>query len=393
MKRIFNKKNIVIITLFIVYFISLKFLPINIYDYFNLLPLRLFCLSPLYFPLYYFIDRIKIYKYERTISKDEIKIEYYRDIINNISPAVLNLIYKGRYRFYRSFKLNLLYLKHKGAIEIENKEIYPNSDFRYSLNMDENLRYTVDNYYSLSKIDLTRKYNLPFATSDDISERDIFRNKVYEDAYCRGLVEERNFSLNPFDNLLSLFLVLNVFLAPLYVENYDVESFFGGITIAIVILLFKYASYRFNKYQKTIDGCILCAKLKALKRFLRRFSNMKDKKLEEIKLWDDYIIYSAMFNNFSNLNKELGLFYEEIRIKINDYKINLALICFIVSTILVFLVYFLPGLGVLYIYLFLPCFILSCKEIKSSNWKWAVLSIIMCIIGYIEIIILSSRVM
>ena len=51
-------------------------------------------------------------------------------------------------------------------------------------------------------------------------------------------------------------------------------------------------------------------KLDGLKLFMEHFSNMKNKKAEQLVLWEDYLIYSVMFNINSEIQDEYSKYFE-----------------------------------------------------------------------------------
>ena len=62
------------------------------------------------------------------------------------------------------------------------------------------------------------------------------------------------------------------------------------------------------EYNLSDKGKDLYLKLQGLKRYIKDFSNLKDKDKEHLQLWDDYLIYSVMFG----LNKQIPDKYTKI---------------------------------------------------------------------------------
>ena len=59
-------------------------------------------------------------------------------------------------------------------------------------------------------------------------------------------------------------------------------------------------------------GIDLCVKMQSLKNFLSEFTDLGNKNINEIKLWDEYIIYSIILNIKGNINKEVDDLYNRI---------------------------------------------------------------------------------
>ena len=62
-------------------------------------------------------------------------------------------------------------------------------------------------------------------------------------------------------------------------------------------------------YIKTKQGKLLSDKLNGLKKFLIEYSIINERQIEEISVWDYYIIYAIIFDLKGNLDRDVDLLY------------------------------------------------------------------------------------
>lgn len=70
--------------------------------------------------------------------------------------------------------------------------------------------------------------------------------------------------------------------------------------------------FRNDYLTKTEKGREIYFKLRALKRYIHDFGNFNDKELEEIKLWDEWILYAIILEESNNLTDDLKKEYKSI---------------------------------------------------------------------------------
>ena len=67
----------------------------------------------------------------------------------------------------------------------------------------------------------------------------------------------------------------------------------------------------FDKLYKRNDTALdILSKLICIKKFLSEFSNLKDKSIKEIELWEDYMIYTLILDIDGNINKSVNYFID-----------------------------------------------------------------------------------
>ena len=102
-----------------------------------------------------------------------------------------------------------------------------------------------------------------------------------------------------------LFLVVLIIM-----EDYRIVEIFSTIfKYAIVALSILYeiatAYLIITNQQLTNEGKSLKTKLIGLKMFLADYSNMKEKELNEVRLWDEYIIYASILSQNKKIKRQI----------------------------------------------------------------------------------------
>ena len=218
---------------------------------------------------------------------------YYRDIIKDYSPAILSYIddYKLNSKDIISTILNL---KLKKYIDIkDNKFIIVNNDYS---KLENNEQYILNN--------INKNINIF-----------IFQNIVLEEAINKGLIESKINKSKIIKNIIiyTIIIVLSMCLT-FYLLSNNIGLIYFLLLILLTIIFPIYELYIIsiilsfikNRYVRTKKGKEINEKLEGLKNYLKDFSNLDEKDVEEIKLWEDYLIYSVLFNQNTNIINEIG---------------------------------------------------------------------------------------
>lgn len=104
------------------------------------------------------------------------------------------------------------------------------------------------------------------------------------------------------------FLMMFALVAPLILSSFQevvigiFEYVFLFIAIAFILIEFNII---INSNKLNENGKKLKSQLLGLKMFLNDYSNMKDKELNELNLWDEYLVYSVILNENKKVKKEV----------------------------------------------------------------------------------------
>ena len=264
--------------------------------------------APLYYLCNYLIERKKLKTIENELIIQKIEITYFREIIKNYSPAILSLIHDCRLFYNEDLIISILYLENKGYIKIENNKIYLTG--KDTSNLNDNLKYIIENYdVFLNKKRYIKEYGEKIKTKSYIFKKN-WKKVVGDEATKKELVIQRKESSMIARYLLSILLFMEGMF--FYAVPESLEMLLFAFFLSLLTFVLKKISFTWNQYPKTAKGYEIYAKLKGLENFIKDFSRLDEKQVEEIKLWDDYIIYALMFNNNSKLNKDSKRLYKQL---------------------------------------------------------------------------------
>ena len=244
---------------------------------------------------------IKRFKKDKLSSIDFKRYEnYYREILKNYSPAELSYI--------------------------DNFEILPENDIVATLlSLQLNKRINIDDSLSKTKtennieeISSNEKYVLDSIEDGKIKNlnESEFMAKVQKDAIKNGLLKEAKIEWKKFIRviILSIFLIaLMIFICTILFNDFvnnptnirDWKLFIMVFAILLIVYLpisigIYFSTYiiksKKNSYIRTTKGEAINEKLEGLKNYLKDFSLMNEKSEESLILWEDYLIYSVIFN-------------------------------------------------------------------------------------------------
>ena len=131
-----------------------------------------------------------------------------------------------------------------------------------------------------------------------------------EEAVSKGLVNER--SLGKFGKFSVILIYLFVFQSfySFVLGKYVLLVF--SIILALIIAIMTYWASDENKWVKTQKGFDLYTKVIGLRNYVNDYSLLSEREVKDVAIWEDYLIYSIIFNNFSKLNKDAFEFYKTI---------------------------------------------------------------------------------
>lgn len=251
---------------------------------------------------------IKRFKKDKLSEIDFKKYEaYYRDILKNYSPAELSYIDKFEILPQNDIAASLLSLELNNNIYLDNQiQINDTS----TENISSNEKYILD---SIEDGKITNLNETEFIT------------KVKEDAIRNGLLKESKIEWGKFTRVLILslsFMALMIFICITlftdFVSNPTNIADWKLFILMFAILLILYlpisigiyfntyiVKMKKNSYIRTKKGEELNENLEGLKNYLKDYSNIHEKDEKSLTLWEDYLIYSVIFNQNTKLIKNI----------------------------------------------------------------------------------------
>lgn len=247
-------------------------------------------------PIKYLKDKIYVKKIEKTYEVKD--IEYYRDIIKNVSPAILSFCYKNRISFSDELIALLLHLQMRKIINIKDNKII----FIGDVNL-----LTESEKFAIRHI---KKFNFKI-------------KKEYKRLLTKEMIKENYIiidkSKNIICNFLSFIMIWLIIYSLITICVYFNISKLGYTTIITYVLTFCILptfcifENKFNLIIKTKKSMELNAKLNGLKKFIKEFSILENSNINDISLYDEYIIYTLLFNLKGKLNNECKQLYRSIK--------------------------------------------------------------------------------
>lgn len=277
----------------------------------------LLCISlPIITLIYYFyINQKEVKKYEEAAEKEYQKNKnyiYYRDKIKGYSPGVLAYCYNKKYEFKKIFMATLLDLSLNNYIKFENNKIIVLNDDCSKLS--ENEKYILELIKNNSLIYL---YN-------NKKSRIYFKSLIEEEAINNFFEKIKNKKkYEDYYNKIFAIIFIGLFIFSIagcagatndgevgrYILLYALTFICGFIADRIFKKLY-------NKLYKRNNLAIdVSSKLTCIKKFINEFTNLKNKSIKEIELWEDYMIYVFILDIDGKINDSVNHF-------INDYIIN-----------------------------------------------------------------------
>lgn len=257
---------------------------------------------------------------KKYIRKEESKysittFQYYRDVLEDISPAMLSYIYKLKINYDDIVVATLLYLKEKEVIVIKNNQVsWKDEKLEKKIHYDKTLSYkdTGLRNHEILIID--------FATNK-ISFRE-FKNKIRKsiaiDLEKEGFIkvkEKDEFDLTEFMLLIILWIIMTLIIMLPIIFNLSKIGIFLLIAYVIAFLgipIYERISKRINPIARTLKALNMSAKLNGLKKFLKDFSIINNQFVKHIALYEEYILYAIILDYKGKLNDECKKIYKEI---------------------------------------------------------------------------------
>lgn len=264
--------------------------------------------------IFFIINKLKIKLsikniHEKENNQNKINFEYYRDLLEEYSPGILAFCYNKNLEYEDVIISTLLSFDNKYIkLDMKNKNIYilPNKTYE---KLKEYENYLLEN---ISKISENVKFEDLKKIINDTYFKSNFLNLIKEDcknsSYFKTIYHK--------SNLLTFTLFISFIMFIISTLLYSMELlykdiiFVGILNITIIIILMFLQ--RKNSYMKTNKGYEINLKLNGLKNYLLDFSNITNRNINEIKIWDYYIIYTIILDLKGNLDKEVSELYKDI---------------------------------------------------------------------------------
>lgn len=198
-------------------------------------------------------------------------------------------------------------LELKGKIKIEEKITILNSDYK---DLEQN------EIYVLNAVKNCKLKKFDF---------DEYKKVVCEDSLNNNLLKKKGNRSKYITVFFLITIVITIilfyysFIKMMIISNsnsIEIVDFILPIVAMVIVSMcpvfllayvFFYHKFQVNDpYIRNSEGKSLYIKLNGLKNFLTDFSNIKNKSKEELILWEDYLIYSVLFDLNTKLTDDIN---------------------------------------------------------------------------------------
>ena len=238
------------------------------------------------------------------------KYEYYRDVVGNIPPSILSVIYNRNINISDVIVASFIFLQEHNLLKVNNNKIFRTSNESGYLHENIMISYL----------------------TGDIKEEEF--NNIYEDTLMKDLIKDgylysvskkdkEEINMTDFMEIVVIWLILTLLIfmpAIIPLCNIGILLFFSYVFAFVGIPIYKLISKTINPIVRTEKALELNSKLNGLKKFLTDFTIINDRSVSEVKLYEDYILYAIIFNMKGNLNDECNSIYKNIIGYINNSK-------------------------------------------------------------------------
>lgn len=218
--------------------------------------------------------------------------EYYREILKNESPAILSYCYNKKINVEDEVVATLLNLKRKNIIEINDNVLTIVGDIN-SLNNHE--KYILNNFKRIDKKEF--KYQL----LKDLMTQRYVRKRDKKDVDIVSIME--------IFMIWMIFYILMTILIFMNSTSLGILEFIAYFLTFAGIPIYKFIQSKINPVTRTIKALELGGKLSGLKKYIQDYSNIKNTGIENINLFDEYVIYAIIFDIKGKLNDDCKNIY------------------------------------------------------------------------------------
>jgi len=267
-------------------------------------------------------------------------IEYYRDTLEGISPALVSLLMDLKIEDKKDISAMLLRLYNKQAIEFKGEGIVVNTSYDPADDAEKDLLYMLSNgELTYSAISQWKKRRLAEAVANGYLRQSTKKQNQGLIGCLAGLVilfmlpmvlfgyaactinsfnsrfeegaganyayyeDPDNNAFITFDNVYILSEILKFAIVLLLL--------FGAIFLLPLYFLIRWLAFRSyhlknGRYERTPLGDELAEKIAALRRFIREFSSFSQAQKEQVFLWNDFLVYAVVLEENKTIVKDIS---------------------------------------------------------------------------------------
>lgn len=235
-----------------------------------------------------------INKYEK-LCKTE-KYEYYRDILKNESPAILSYCYNKKVNVEDEVVAILLNLKLKRIIELSDNKL---TILKNDVKLNNHEEYVLNNITQIDKKE--------------------FKYQLLQDLEKQGYVYKRDKKDVDVVSVMEIFMIWMIFYTlttiPIFMglASLGTLAFLAYFLTFAGIPIYKFIQSKINPISRTKKALELAGKLSGLKKYIKDYSNIKNNGIENLNLFDEYVIYAIIFDLKGKLDDDCRKIYMNMK--------------------------------------------------------------------------------
>ena len=231
-------------------------------------------------------------------------IEYYRELTEIESPLLINKIH-GRLVTKNVVVAELLSMEKRGIIRLTDDKIriVKREDL---LQCEKSfLRFIIN-----GKVKITNVKNY-METLNGLARQDLLSNQKY---YCyKNKTKREKIRGYIIASIMSMIIFggAHLILCRSYITPFSGE-WITGMMFALMWVLFIFWGESISKINLVETQAFkdMEKKIKGLERFLKEYSMLEERTAKEIKIWEEYLIYSVLFGHNEKIVKEYEKYIE-----------------------------------------------------------------------------------
>lgn len=275
------------------------------------------------YQLTYFFYRYKTKYSNKRLKKVSVKgIEYYREKLDNINPAMMSLAANLKIEEKKDIKAMIMYYEKNGIIEEKNERIIVKND-KHPL-LTESDKHLLE---YLKEHDLLRNVGDYIKWENELKKegidkgyfvmRDIkyifiqlikvlgyiiiicLANYICKDICRNFYFDTQTFTITSLKDFTNLFPTI---------FSYSLVIASRFLIVACIIYAFSIIInnlHAINEVARTQKGNELAEKIYGLKRYINEFSVLEERSKEELALWDDFLIYAVVLGENTRILDEI----------------------------------------------------------------------------------------
>lgn len=233
--------------------------------------------------------------------------EYYREILKGHTPAELSYIDNFKIRIPREIVATLLNLKLKKRIEINKHKIDVINSNLEGLRKSES--FLLKNIKDGKVKILDSRYIESYAQDESIEDE--FIEEISNEEQKKRI---KKFKTKKFLQVIAICIINCIILILCKINQMEIYRIMPILIFCIMLYIVSFIVERFiyilmqtNSYKRTEKGEEINKKIEGLRQYIKDYSLLSKREQDELVIWEEYLIYSVIFDiNSTTIVEEIS---------------------------------------------------------------------------------------